>query len=239
VLGIVVGLRNDLAVRLLPPVSNDSSEKDQLEHDLDAISGQISNLISAIKQAPNVSELAVELSKVKQKKEQIKEQLSTMSPSVDPTEQRTRLNIIVTRDIPELVEMVLDGIKEAANKLNILLHSVGGVQLTLLNGVASVGDTKVWIEGKTICFSHQGYGSGIITNEKVEPKFKTIEYGSPENPRSITAEVTVQGEPLGGGYHLEYSVEDAEPFDPSEFYIDGEINLDKFHFLNASKNNIE
>lgn len=232
VLGIVAALKHGLAEKLLPPVQSDTSERELLEHDLDTINGQITNLIAAIKQAPSVTELAVELSKVQQQREQVKETLSTLASPIDTTSQRLRLHLMASRDIPELVDMVLDGVKEAANKLNILLHSIGGVEVTLLDGVASVGDTKVWIEHKTIHFSHSEHGSGIITKEEVKSELKTIEYGSPENPRSITTEVSIQGEPLGGGYRLEYSEEASEPFNQSELYKNGEVDLDKFTFMN-------
>ncbi|TKB46865.1 recombinase family protein [Ferrimonas sediminicola] len=233
IVGMVAALSKGLGQQLLPKPKEQGSQRESVQHEIDGLDGQISNLVEAIGMAPNVQEIAVKLRDAQAKREDLKQKLSTMVDPADPEVERARRSLIASRDIPELVEMVLEGLKEAAAKFNILLHSIEEARFTLQDGVVRIGDTETWIEHKTIRFRDADGYLATLSDVPIERERRIIEYGTPDNARKITTWVSIAGQDLGGGFHLEYDPVDEPNVPELDMYDEsGNVRMDRVRILN-------
>lgn len=204
ILGAVAALSTSLAsfIHSQEP-QHSSDDKDAINQELEAVNHKISNIVKAIgslqESGMQVPELTKELAEANEQRERLKSKLATHEVQQDPDTRLFAMLKLLKGDIPELVTKVLDGDKESANRLNILLRSIDGFSITLNDGIAHIGQSKVWIEGKTIMFSNDAVGETSIT--KVDPK---IERFTIDKANGQTAEVEYidGGTPLGAGYQL-------------------------------------
>lgn len=212
VLGTVLALGSDLASRKAREKKAPNGEREALLQELNTMQSNIENLVQAIRLAPNVPELTAELVKDKEKEQVIITKLAVLTDPEDVEAIHRKWHQLISKELPELTTGVLDGDKEAATRMNIALHSLGDVEIRLTKGVASIAGTKIWYEkkNKTIYTDDiELRGMGVITNKENPIVMKTIELGTPENPRSIEVEYKEGGQPLGGGFRWE-ALEDYE-----------------------------